>query len=113
MKSSVKKVIVAVAIVAVIAVIAVLSSLRGVEDFHEKYEGVDLSRTIEGMEKGGTYAEYLNAHSDANDATEGAQVDLCLRRCFVLKVKRYARQRNDQHHNGPHDAKERHAGSPH
>ena len=76
MKSSVKKVIVAVAIVAVIAVIAVLSSLRGVEDFHEKYEGVDLSRTIEGMEKGGTYAEYLNAHSDANDATEGAQVDL-------------------------------------
>lgn len=76
MKSSVKKVIVAVAIVAVIAVIAVLSSLRGVEDFHEKYEGVDLSRTIEGMEKGGTYAEYLNAHSDANDATEGTQVDL-------------------------------------
>ena len=76
MKSSVKKVIVAVAIVAVIAVIAVLSSLRGVEDFHKKYEGVDLSRTIEGMEKGGTYAEYLNAHSDANDATEGAQVDL-------------------------------------
>ena len=76
MKSSVKKVIVAVAIVAVIAVIAVLSSLRGVEDFHEKYEGVDLSRTIEGMEKGGTYAEYLNAHSDANDATEGVQVDL-------------------------------------
>lgn len=76
MKSSVKKVIVAVAVVAVIAVIAVLSSLRGVEDFHEKYEGVDLSRTIEGMEKGGTYAEYLNSHSDANDATEGAQVDL-------------------------------------
>ena len=44
---------------------------------------------------------------------QGAQVDLCLRRCFVLKVKRYARQGNDQHHNGPHDAKERHAGSPH
>ena len=76
MKSSVKKVIVAVAVVAVIALIAVLMSLRGVEDFHDKYAGVDLSTDVEGMEKEGTYAGYLKAHSGAAYSTKDIEVDL-------------------------------------
>ncbi|MGN0401967.1 MAG: extracellular solute-binding protein [Acetatifactor sp.] len=76
MKSSVKKVIVAVAVVAVIALIAVLMSLRGVEDFHDKYAGVDLTVDVEGMERTGTYAGYLREHSGAAYATQSIDVSL-------------------------------------
>ena len=76
MKSSVKKVIVAACVVAVIVVIAVLLSMRGVEDFHEKYAGADLSAEVAGMEREGTYTGYLNDHADAVDASGSADVDL-------------------------------------
>lgn len=76
MKSSVKKVIVAACVVVVIAVVAVLLSMRGVEDFHEKYAGDDLSVEVEGMEREGTYTGYLNAHADAADMTADTAVDL-------------------------------------
>jgi hypothetical protein len=76
MKSSVKKVIVTVAVLAAIAVVVFLMTRRKVEDFHEKYEGVDLSVAVDGMERGGTYTEYLTTHKDAKDATEGVEVDL-------------------------------------
>lgn len=76
MKSSVKKVLVAVGIVAVVAVIAVLMSLRGVEDFHEKYEGYDLNVEVAGMEREGNYTGYLNEHADAALSTQSVEVDL-------------------------------------
>lgn len=76
MKSSVKKVLVAVGVIAVVAVIAVLSSLREVEDFHEKYEGHDLITDVEGMEREGTYTGYLNAHTDATCVAQSVEVDL-------------------------------------
>lgn len=76
MKSSVKKVIVAACVVAAIAVIAILLSMRGVEDFHEKYAGADLSAEVAGMEREGTYTGYLNDHADAADASDSAEVDL-------------------------------------
>lgn len=76
MKSSVKKVIVAACVVAVIAVIAILLSMRGVEDFHEKYAGTDLSVDVAGMEREGTYTGYLNDHANAVDASDSADVDL-------------------------------------
>lgn len=76
MKSSVKKgIIAAVAVVAVIAVV-VLMSLRGIEDFHDKYEGVDLSVDVAGMERSGTYTGYLRDHADAAYAAQGVDVDL-------------------------------------
>lgn len=76
MKSSVKKgIIAAVVVVAVIAVV-VLMSLRGIEDFHDKYDGVDLSVDVAGMERSGTYTGYLRDHADAAYAVQGFDVDL-------------------------------------
>lgn len=76
MKSSVKKVLVAVGIIAAVAVIAVLMSLRDVEDFHEKYEGYDLTTDVEGMEREGTYTGYLNAHADGACPAQSVEVNL-------------------------------------
>lgn len=76
MKSSVKKVIVAACVVAVIAVIAILLSMRGVEDFHDKYAGTDLTADVTGMEREGTYTGYLNDHAGAVDSSDSAEVDL-------------------------------------
>ena len=71
-----KKIIIAAAVIAVVALIAFLLSLRGVEDFHEKYEGADLSTDVEGMEREGTYTGYLNAHADAVNPDQSVEVDL-------------------------------------
>lgn len=76
MKSSVKKALVAVGIIAAVAVVGVLMSLRGVEDFHEKYEGFDLTADVEGMERTGTYTLYLLDHADAVRSAQSVEVDL-------------------------------------
>lgn len=71
-----KKLWIVIGVVAVIAIVAVLWSMRGVEDFHEKYAGADLTQDVEGMERTGTYTGYLNDHADAADMTQEAVVDL-------------------------------------
>lgn len=76
MKSSVKKALVAVGIIAAVVVVGVLMSLRGVEDFHEKYEGQDLTADVEGMERTGTYTLYLLDHQDAARSAQSVEVDL-------------------------------------
>ncbi len=76
MKSSVKKGIIAAVVIVAVVVIAVLMSLRGVEDFHEKYEGADLTVDVEGMERQGTYTGYLRDHADAAYATQSIDLDL-------------------------------------
>lgn len=54
MRENMKKLWIGIGVVAVIVIIAVLWSMRGVEDFHEKYAGEDLTRDVEGMERTGT-----------------------------------------------------------
>ena len=76
MKSSGKKILVAVVVVAVIVLVAFLMSLRGVEDFHDKYAGADLSTDVEGMERTGTYTGYLNDHAGAAQPAQDTEVDL-------------------------------------
>ena len=71
-----KKIIIVIAVIAVIALIAFLMSLRGVEDFHEKYAGADLSTDVEGMQREGTYTGYLNDHAGAAHPAQGVEVDL-------------------------------------
>ncbi len=71
-----KKIIIALVAVAAIAAIIILVSMRGVEDFHEKYEGVDLTVDVEGMEREGTYTGYLNSHMDAAYPAQNIDVDL-------------------------------------
>ena len=64
MNSFLKKVLITIAVVAVFIVICVLLSMRDVEDFHSKYEGVDLSTDVEGLERTGTYSGYLEDHNN-------------------------------------------------
>lgn len=76
MKSSVKKIIVFVAVIAAFALVLFLMSLRSVEDFHDKYAGVDLNADVEGMERPGTYTGYLYSHADAAHPAQSIEVDL-------------------------------------
>lgn len=76
MKGSIKKAIIAVVIVAACVLLLVLLSMRKVEDFHEKYAGVDLNQDVEGMERAGTYAGYMNSHADAALAKEDVDIDI-------------------------------------
>lgn len=76
MKGSIKKAIIAVVIVAACVLLLVLLSMRKVEDFHEKYAGVDLNQDVEGMERTGTYAGYMNSHADAALSKEDVDIDI-------------------------------------
>ncbi len=78
MGSSVKNKRIAIAAVAVVvvALIAVLVLTRGVEDFHDKYAGADLSVDVAGMEREDTYTGYLNDHAGAAHPAQSAEVDL-------------------------------------
>ena len=62
MNGFLKKVLITAAVVGGITVLCVLLSMRDVEDFHDKYAGVDLSVDVEGLERTGTYTGYLNEH---------------------------------------------------
>ncbi len=76
MKETRKKALITLAVVAVIAVVCVLMSLRPVENFQEKYAGVNLEQDIAGVERDGTYAKYLAAHADAAKPQKEVDIDL-------------------------------------
>ena len=62
--------------IAAIVLLCVLLSLGKKEDFHEKYEGVDLTLEVEGMERTGTYSGYLTDHAGVADGASAIAVDL-------------------------------------
>ena len=76
MNKTLKKVLIALLIFAVFIVVAVLLSRRKVADFHEKYQGTDLSAEVEGAERTGTYEKYLLSHEGAAYPQEDIEVDL-------------------------------------
>ncbi len=78
MGNSVRNKRIAIAAVAVVAVtlIVILITMRGVEDFHDKYAGQDLTADVEGMEREDTYTGYLNEHTGAAHPAQSAEVDL-------------------------------------
>ena len=76
MKNSVKKLIISVGLVVVLIGLFVLKNLNAVSDFHDKYEGVDLLSDVEGMQRTGTYTQYLNEHSEAGFPQQSVDVDL-------------------------------------
>jgi len=75
-KGSIKKAVIALVVIAVLAVLLVLLSMRKVDDFHDKYAGVDLTKDVEGMERTGTYTGYMNSHADATLADEDVDIDI-------------------------------------
>lgn len=76
MKSNGKKIIAGAAIVAAIAIIVILITRNETENFSDKYAGSDLSAGVAGMEREGTYTEYLSDHADAAYPAYDIDVDL-------------------------------------
>lgn len=76
MNKTVKKLIIAGIVVAALVVVCVLLSLGGVENFAYKYEGYDLNKSVAGMERMGTYSDYLYSHSDAAAPSNTIDVDI-------------------------------------
>lgn len=76
MKGWVKKLLITLVVIAAFAVIFVLLNLKPIENYSEKYAGVDLTADVEGAVRKGTYTRYLSAHADAAYPTEDISVDL-------------------------------------
>lgn len=83
MNDFLKKVLITIAVVAAFALICVLLAMRDVEDFHDKYDGVDLSSDVEGLERAGTYTGYITEHASASSPKD-AVIDIDL---FNFKVE--------------------------
>lgn len=76
MKDSTKKLLITVGVLAAFVVFCLILNLRGVKDFHDKYDGVDLSVDTEGAQRKGTYSGYLNQHANASTAKTDVEVNL-------------------------------------
>ena len=76
MKDSVKKLLITLGVIAAFVVICLLMNLKETKNYHEKYDGYDLTVDSSGAVREGTYSRYLTAHSGASDATTDATVDL-------------------------------------
>ena len=72
-----RKKTITIVLIAVVVVIAILIITRKkVYDFHEKYEGMDLSKDVQGMERKGTYDKYLLSHDNASRPDKDVEIDL-------------------------------------
>ena len=76
MSKNLKTLLTVLSIVAAIVVLCVLLSLRGVKNYSDKYEGVDLDKNVVGLERTGTYKGYLNNHAGAKEPQKTIDVDL-------------------------------------
>ena len=74
MKKTLKTVLITLAVIAAFVVICVLLSMRKVENFEEKYAGVDLTQDVEGLDREGTYTGYLAEHKDGAYAQGDVEV---------------------------------------
>ena len=76
MKDSVKKSIFLLSLAAIIIISLVIKSITKEEDFHEKYDGVDLTVDVEGAQREGTYSAYVSSHKDAKYPTNDIQLSM-------------------------------------
>ena len=65
----------AVAVLAIVGIAALFLTKR-VENFRDKYEGVDLTQDVEGMERTGGYTGYLLEHEGVKDSEKDIDIDL-------------------------------------
>ncbi len=65
----------AVAVLAIIGIAALFLTKR-VESFRDKYEGMDLTQEVEGMERTGGYTGYLLEHEGAKNSDQDIDIDL-------------------------------------
>lgn len=76
MKDSTKKLLVWVGLILGIVVICIVLNLTKTSNFHDKYDGYDLSVDTAGAKKEGTYTLYLNAHSGAARPKQNIEVNV-------------------------------------
>ena len=76
MKDSVKKLLIFVGAIAAFIVVCLLLNLRGVKNFHEKYEGHNLDVDIVGAQRTGTYSGYLKEHANAAKPSQDVAVGI-------------------------------------
>ncbi len=76
MKNLKKLLIIVAVLLAIVLVPVLLGKLRGTTDYSAKYEGVDLSVDVDGLDRKGTYTEYRENHADA--AYPGADIEVNL-----------------------------------
>ncbi len=76
MRDSVKKWILLGGLAAALVAFFVAKSLKGVEDFHDKYEGYDLSADVEGAVREDTYTHYLAEHENAARPDRSIEISL-------------------------------------
>ena len=76
MKDSVKKLLIFVGVIVAFVIVCLLLNLRGVKDFHEKYEGHNLTVDVTGAVRTGTYSGYLRDHEGAAKPQTDVEVNL-------------------------------------
>lgn len=76
MKKNAKKLIIIGTVIAAFAVVLILLSMGETENFQDKYAGVDLIHGVDGLEREGTYTEYLDIYSDAAFPATDVDVDI-------------------------------------
>ena len=78
MKKPVKKILLMVGTVLVICILCFVLNRKTVKDnYSEKYEGTDLSVEVEGLNREGTYLEYLEMHQTAGYPKKDVALDVC------------------------------------
>ena len=76
MSKNLKTLTIVLSFVAAIVLLCVLLSMRGVKNYSDKYEGIDLNKDVVGLERSGTYKGYLKEHADAKEPQKAIAVDL-------------------------------------
>ncbi len=69
-------ILIVVALIAVVIIAVIVINSKKVYDFHDKYEGADLTKEIAGAERNGTYSKYLVNHAADARPSQDAEVDL-------------------------------------
>ena len=76
MRDSTKKLLVWVGLILGVVVICLLLNMTSTPNFHDKYDGYDLSVDTDGARREGTYSLYLNAHTNAAKPAGSIEVNL-------------------------------------
>jgi len=76
MKDSMRKLLITLGVIAAFVGVCLLMNLREVQNFHAKYDGVNLTDDTDGAVREGTYSRYLNEHADAATPAKELSIDL-------------------------------------
>lgn len=76
MNKNLKTFLILLSFVGALVILCVLLSMRKVQNYADKYEGVDLNKDVIGLERTGTYENYLLAHEGAAEPSKEINVDL-------------------------------------